>query len=67
MSGSTFLFYFFTVFMLSAMPGPNMLLAFQYGLNHGMRQTIWVLLGLSFGLLILLVSALLGIDTNSTK
>lgn len=53
--------------MLSAMPGPNMLLAFQYGLNHGMRQTIWVLLGLSFGLLILLVSALLGIDIISRQ
>ncbi|WP_296403896.1 LysE family translocator [Psychrobacter sp.] len=62
MSASTFLLFFFSVFLLSATPGPNMLLAFQYGLNHGVRSTIWVLLGLSFGLLILLVSALLGID-----
>lgn len=67
MSGSTFLLFFFSTFLLSATPGPNMLLAFQYGLNHGVRQTFWVLLGLSFGLLILLVSALLGIDIISRQ
>lgn len=67
MSISVFLIFFFSAFILSATPGPNMLLAFQYGLNHGIRQTLWVLAGLSFGLFILLVSALLGIDIISRK
>ena len=44
-----------------------MLLAFQHGLNHGVRQTIWTLAGLSFGLLILLVAALMGIDIISRQ
>lgn len=44
-----------------------MLLAFQQGLNHGVRQTLWVLAGLSFGLLILLLSVLLGIDVISKQ
>ncbi len=67
MSVSVFFLFFFSTFILSATPGPNMLLAFQYGLNHGVRQTLWVLAGLSFGLFILLVSALLGIDIISRK
>ncbi|CAM4011766.1 LysE family translocator [Psychrobacter arenosus] len=44
-----------------------MLLAFQQGLNYGVRQTLWVLAGLSFGLLILLLSVLLGIDVISRQ
>lgn len=67
MSLSVFLLFFFSTFLISATPGPNMLLAFQHGLNHGVRQTLWVLAGLSFGLFVLLVSALLGIDIISRK
>lgn len=67
MSVSVFLLFFVSTFVVSATPGPNMLLAFQYGLNHGVRQTLWVLAGLSFGLFMLLVSALLGIDIISRK
>lgn len=67
MSSSNFLLFFFSTFLLSATPGPNMLLAFQHGLNHGVKQTVWVLLGLSFGLLLLMVSALLGIDIISRQ
>lgn len=44
-----------------------MLLAFQQGLNYGVRQTIWTLVGLTFGLFILLLSALLGIDIISRQ
>lgn len=67
MSLSVFLLFFFSTFLISATPGPNMLLAFQYGLNHGVRQTLWVLAGLSVGLFALLISALLGIDIISRK
>lgn len=38
-----------------------MLLAFQFGLNYGVRKTLWTLGGLSLGLLILLILSLLGI------
>lgn len=62
MSIETFLLFFFSTFMISATPGPNMLLAFQYGLNFGVKRTLWTLAGLSVGLFILLLSALLGID-----
>lgn len=48
--------------MISATPGPNMLLAFQYGINFGVKRTLWTLAGLSFGLFLLLLSALFGID-----
>lgn len=44
-----------------------MLLAFQQGLNHGVRRTIWTLAGLSFGLFILLLAALLGINIISRQ
>ncbi len=62
MSIEVFLLFFFSTFMISATPGPNMLLAFQYGLNFGVKRTLWTLAGLSVGLFILLLSALLGID-----
>lgn len=58
----TFLLFFFSTFMISATPGPNMLLAFQYGINYGVKPTLWTLAGLSCGLFLLLLSALLGID-----
>lgn len=44
-----------------------MLLAFQQGLNYGVRQTLWTLAGLTSGLFILLLSALLGIDIISRQ
>ena len=50
---SWWLFVASTLF-ISATPGPNMLLAFQYGLNYGTRKTLYTLAGLSCGLLILL-------------
>lgn len=67
MSLAVFLVFFFSTFLISATPGPNMLLAFQQGLNYGVRYTIWILGGLSFGLFILLLSALLGIDIVSRQ
>lgn len=67
MSASVFILFFFSTFTISATPGPNMLLAFQHSVNHGVRHTLWVLFGLSFGLFILLVAALLGIDVISRQ
>lgn len=67
MSIQLFIVYFSSVFLISATPGPNMLLAFQYGLNYGVKRTLWTLAGLSFGLFILLLSTLLGIDVISRE
>ena len=44
-----------------------MLLAFQYGMNYGVKRTIWTLAGLSLGLFILLLSTLLGLDVISRQ
>ncbi len=44
-----------------------MLLAFQYGLNYGVKRTLWTLAGLSLGLFILLLSTLLGLDAISRQ
>lgn len=62
MNPETFLLFFGSTFMISATPGPNMLLAFQYGINFGVKRTLWTLAGLSFGLFMLLLAALFGID-----
>lgn len=67
MSIQLFMVYFASVFLISATPGPNMLLAFQYGLNYGVKRTLWTLAGLSLGLFILLLSTLLGIDVISRE
>ena len=67
MTLSSFLIFFVSMFMISATPGPNMLLAFQQGLNYGVRGTLWTLVGLTVGLFILLFSTLLGIDIVSRQ
>lgn len=62
MSLESLIFFFVSTSMISMMPGPNMLLAFQHGINYGVKKTLWTLAGLSCGLFLLLLSALLGID-----
>lgn len=61
MTWQTLFLFFVSAFFVSAAPGANMLFAFQMGLNHGLKKTLWVLAGLSFGLLILLLLALWGL------
>ena len=63
---SWWLFVASTLF-ISATPGPNMLLAFQYGLNYGTRKTLYTLAGLSCGLLILLCQSIAGVSLVSTQ
>ncbi len=67
MSWHLFAVFFASTFFISATPGPNMLLAFQYGLNYGVKRTLWTLAGLSLGLFILLLSTLLGLDVTSWR
>ncbi|MGM8884730.1 LysE family translocator [Psychrobacter sp. 1U2] len=67
MSWHLFTIFFVSTFFISATPGPNMLLAFQYGINYGVKRTLWTLAGLSLGLFILLLSTLLGLDVISRQ
>lgn len=67
MSWHLFTVFFITTFFISATPGPNMLLAFQYGMNYGVKRTAWTLAGLSLGLFVLLLSTLLGLDVISRQ
>lgn len=67
MSWHLFAVFFASTFFISATPGPNMLLAFQYGLNYGVKRTLWTLAGLSLGLFILLLSTLFGLDVISRQ
>ncbi len=67
MSWHLFAVFFASTFFISATPGPNMLLAFQYGMNYGVKRTVWTLAGLSLGLFMLLLSTLLGLDVISRQ
>ncbi len=67
MSFSLWLAFISTTFFISASPGPNMLLAFQFGINYGVKKTIYTLLGLSTGLLILLGISALAVSILSQK
>jgi threonine/homoserine/homoserine lactone efflux protein len=67
MSWHLFAVFFASTFFISAAPGPNMLLAFQYGMNYGVKRTLWTLAGLSLGLFVLLLSTLLGLDVISRQ
>lgn len=61
MNWQTLILFTISSFLVSATPGSNMLFAFQMGLNHGFKKTLWVMAGLSAGLAVLLVLALLGL------
>lgn len=67
MSWHLFAVFFASTFLISATPGPNMLLAFQYGMNYGVKRTLWTLAGLILGLFVLLLSTLLGLDVISRQ
>ena len=67
MSFEIWLLFVSTTLLISATPGSNMLLAFQFGLNYGFRKTLWTLAGLSFGLLLLLLVSLAGIGLLSRQ
>ena len=67
MSFEIWLVFVSTTLLISATPGSNMLLAFQFGLNYGFRKTLWTLAGLSFGLLLLLLVSLAGIGLLSRQ
>jgi threonine/homoserine/homoserine lactone efflux protein len=67
MSIQTLLFFLFSTSLISAAPGSNMILAFQFGLNYGVKKTLWTLAGLSVGLFILLALSLLGLGFISDK
>lgn len=67
MSLQLWLLYFPILIVLSAAPGPNMLLAFQHGSLYGVRKTLMTLAGLSTGLFILIALSLSGVAALSAK
>ena len=67
MAVSQWLLFVVSTFLISANPGPNMLLAFQYGLNYGFKKTLWTLAGLTCGLVIWLVLSISGVAVLSQK
>ena len=67
MDFSQWLLFVVSTFLISATPGPNMLLAFQYGLNYGFKKTVWTLAGLTCGLIVWLVLSITGVSKNRKK
>lgn len=67
MSLQLWLLYFPILLVLSAAPGPNMLLAFQHGSLYGVKKTLMTLAGLSTGLFVLIVLSLSGVAALSAK
>ncbi|SMB81824.1 Threonine/homoserine/homoserine lactone efflux protein [Pasteurella testudinis DSM 23072] len=58
MDFNTWLLFVGSTLIISATPGSNMLLAFQFGLNYGFKKTLYTLAGLSAGLFVLLAVSL---------
>ena len=65
MTVQLFIFFAISTLLVSATPGSNMLFAFQCGLNHGLRRTLWAMAGLMLGLMILLGASLFGLSIIS--
>ena len=65
MTVQLFIFFAISTLLVSATPGSNMLFAFQCGLNHGLRRTLWAMAGLMLGLMILLAASLFGLSIIS--
>ena len=56
---STWLIYFATVLVVSATPGPNMLLAMTHGIRYGLRRTLPTLLGLLLALALIMTQRII--------
>ncbi len=67
MTWQNFLLFMISTCLISATPGANMLLAFQFGLNYGIKNTLWAMAGLSAGLAILLAISLFGLNIISIQ
>ena len=61
MSFSTWMLFVTTVFVVSATPGPNMLLAMSHGIRYGVRHTLPTLLGLLTALALIMVGSAAGL------
>lgn len=61
MNSQTWLIYAATVFLVSATPGPNMLLAMTHGIHYGARRTMATCLGLMSGLGLIMAASSLGL------
>lgn len=57
----TWLLFVATVCLTSATPGPNMLLAMNHGINHGIRRTALTCAGLMTGLVVIMVASAAGL------
>ncbi len=57
----TWLLYVVTVFVVSATPGPNMLLALNHGIRYGVRHTVPTLLGLLSALGLIMAASAAGL------
>ena len=67
MTWQNFILFVVSTCLISATPGSNMLLAFQFGLNYGLKKTLWTMAGLSIGLAILLGVSLFGLNFISVR
>ena len=61
MTLSTWLIYLATVLVVSATPGPNMLLAMTHGIRYGLRRTLPTLLGLLLALALIMTASAAGL------
>lgn len=61
MSFNVWLLYCTTIFLMSATPGPNMLLAMTHGMRYGNRRALITCAGLMIGLLVIMCASMLGL------
>lgn len=61
MSLNTWLLFVTTVFLVSATPGPNMLLAMTHGMHYGVRRTLVTCLGLMTALGLIMLGSAVGL------
>lgn len=62
MAIDTWILFITTVFILSATPGPNMLLALGHGLRFGPRRAIATAAGTVLGLMVLMLASISGLS-----
>ncbi|SMH33233.1 LysE family translocator [Azospirillum agricola] len=61
MSWQTLAFFFATAFVISATPGPNMLLAMSLGLRFGARRAVWGGVGMCVALAVMAALSAFGL------
>ena len=67
MSFEIWLTLFLAAIAISVSPGAGAVLSMNYGINYGLKKSLWAILGLQFGYIIQMLIVIIGLGSLIAK